>query len=418
MRGRALILPIALTCACIGEPTVVGPGPPDVADLGDRDARGTDAGELTDVRARDMGDADAADGGSSPAGPRFVDVTFARSAACAVENTGRLLCWGRNEARLLGDGADGDLHPPFWRGADFEFTALDAGERHICGIRDGRVYCWGDNRTGAADPAAAGPAFDLPREVRFAGLTTADAVDVSAGTDTSCAAFADGAVACWGANDFGQVDPDNPSPAPLAPTLIAVDAAREVVVGPRHACARLEQGELHCWGDNGAEQAIPGAGPGPLPPTRHGLFRFESVDASEFTCGTIAGRVRCWGENVAARLGTADLDTTLVEAVPNVADVERLGVGVNHACALSPRGRVTCWGEWMSGVAEAPREFSSSDGRAFLRVAAGPRVSCATTLREVLCWGTNRTDGLAGQFENATPVDGDIAAPTGVPLPP
>ena len=120
---------------------------------------------------------------------------------CAVLASGRVACWGagRDEhARWLGS-LDFARVPILVPELD-DAVAVAVGWGHVCALRrDGRVACWGHNETGqlgsAPEPGAPSEASRRPpRDVP--GL--ADAVQIEAGADFTCARRATGDVACWG----------------------------------------------------------------------------------------------------------------------------------------------------------------------------------------------------------------------------
>ncbi len=104
----------------------------------------------------------------------------------------------------LGDGTTNSLVEPevrvgvaWLRGA----TALAASDAHTCALRtDGAVACWGYNEFGQLGD---GTTTDRPTPVVVAGLTGATAL--AAGSAHTCALLGDGTVACWGANEYGQL---------------------------------------------------------------------------------------------------------------------------------------------------------------------------------------------------------------------
>ena len=74
------------------------------------------------------------------------------------------------------------------------FDSISAGAWHTCGVRtDGAVVCWGDNNYGKSD--APGGSF----------------ASVSAGSQHSCGVRSDGAAVCLGSNSDGQSDPPSGS---------------------------------------------------------------------------------------------------------------------------------------------------------------------------------------------------------------
>ena len=118
------------------------------------------------------------------------------------------------------------------------YTAVAAGGAHSCALgTDGAVTCWGDNDWGQAEPPA--------------GVYAA----VAAGGAHSCALGAGGAVTCWGRNDVRESDRwpavrerlEGPAEAPAG-----VYAA--VAAGGAHSCALGADGAVICWGENSSGQ--------------------------------------------------------------------------------------------------------------------------------------------------------------------
>jgi alpha-tubulin suppressor-like RCC1 family protein len=119
---------------------------------------------------------------------------------CAVA-AGDVLCWGANPDGQLGDGGLADRSAPARVDLPGEVRVVAAGRRHTCAATSDRVWCWGANDEGQLGRArdAGSP---LPVEVEgLPGRPTA----LAAGADVSCAVLDDARVACWGADDFGQL---------------------------------------------------------------------------------------------------------------------------------------------------------------------------------------------------------------------
>ena len=249
---------------------------------------------------------------------RFTAVSAGRRHTCGLRETGAVECWGYSDA--------GQTDAPAGR-----FSAVSAGPLHSCGLREtGAVECWGDNRYGQTDAPAG----------RFSA--------VSAGVWHTCGLRETGAVECWGDNDAGRTD------AP-AGRFSAVSA------GGWHTCALRETGAVECWGYNGQGQTNAPAG------------RFSAVSASgEHTCGLReTGAVECWGYNL---FGRADAPAGRFSAI---------SAGTFHTCGLRETGAVECWGYNNAGRTDAPA------GR-FSALSAGGSHTCG--LREtgaVECWGYN-----------------------------
>ena len=223
-------------------------------------------------------------------------------------------------------------------------VALSAGEEHSCAVRsDGAVVCWGANDFGKASPPGG----------RF--------TSVSAGADHTCGVRVDGSVACWGQDGFDRASP------PEGPF-------ESVSAGASHSCGVRSDQSIDCWGQHLGE-APPDDG------------RFRSVSAGTgFSCGVRTdGEAVCWGSPSSAKAASPAGAFALVSA------------GAEHACGVRSSGTVTCWGDDADGRASPP-------GGAFVSVAAGSGHTCG--LRSdgsVSCWG-------ASGAERASAPDGDFIA--------
>src|SRR5690348_99328 len=73
------------------------------------------------------------------------------------------------------------------------WTSVSTGNDHTCGIRGGRVYCWGANSEGQLGDGTTDP-HPIPQPIA-SGAT--DWKSVSAGSSFTCA-IRIGRIACWG----------------------------------------------------------------------------------------------------------------------------------------------------------------------------------------------------------------------------
>ena len=190
--------------------------------------------------------------------------------ACAVRESGEIVCWGNNEF--------GQTDAPAG-----VFRSVSAGGTHACAVREsGEIVCWGDDFvTQAAEErcAASGLAtqecIDGLREEL--GIPAGTFRSVSAGVAHACALRESGEVACWGVHEYGQAD------APAG-------AFRTVSAGGEHTCALRESGELVCWGQYDRDYDFDPATD--VPP---GLYRAVSVGVGGICALTATGIVECWG---------------------------------------------------------------------------------------------------------------------------
>jgi alpha-tubulin suppressor-like RCC1 family protein len=177
-------------------------------------------------------------------------ITCGSGHSCAISN-GRALCWGSNSYGQLGDGGlvVGNAHRPtagIVKGMDAGVTAISAGVSVTCAIRDGGVYCWGDNASGALGSGTEGGESSSP--VPVLGVASG-ATAISVGYHYACAIVA-GAAMCWGNNDDGALGTNSASstnaPVPVVGLPSGVTA---ISAGARHACA-IKDGRAYCWGGN------------------------------------------------------------------------------------------------------------------------------------------------------------------------
>ncbi|MBW8769877.1 MAG: hypothetical protein JF589_08985 [Gemmatimonadetes bacterium] len=138
--------------------------------------------------------------------------------------------------------------------------------------------------------------------------------------------------------------------------------------------------------------------------------RIVSVGAgTDFACVLYeGGDVRCWGRNDFGQLGRGTSDTLAhpeVERVDLSGRAVALSVGRDHACALTKKGEVFCWGDdrmaesGAESVADECTDLGMSvpcrtkptrvaTDQRFRSIAAGFRQSCGiTTEQRVFCWG-------------------------------
>ncbi|MFO0591245.1 MAG: hypothetical protein U0441_27105 [Polyangiaceae bacterium] len=177
--------------------------------------------------------------------------------ACAVQMDGSVACWGNSDR---GQTAADMLVPstpvvvaPNIAGA----TALSAGNDFTCAIDGAGLSCWGDNLDGELTETVAVPATTKPSLIDVSGAT-----DVSAGADGdadpndargghTCAVIAGGKLACWGNNRHGQLGRGTTSEKEPTPAEVAgLDGVVEVAAGAEITCVRLENGAAACFGRN------------------------------------------------------------------------------------------------------------------------------------------------------------------------
>ncbi len=179
-------------------------------------------------------------------------VSSGMSHTCALTRAGGVVCWGGNSEGQLGNRKRQNSRSPVAvKGLSSGVTAISAGSSHTCAITDtGKVRCWGSGRQGQLGVRAV---IDSRVPVEVVGLSLG-AVAVSAGGGHSCAITRAGGVACWGANDSGQLGDTTTSSSALPVTVVGLPSeVLAIAAGGTHTCAVTTTG-VSCWGANDSGQ--------------------------------------------------------------------------------------------------------------------------------------------------------------------
>lgn len=158
-------------------------------------------------------------GGSAPAsGPSVTAIAVGYRHACALLSGGAVKCWGANGNGQLADGTKTDRHSAVpVAGLPSGIRTLAAGGAHTCALYgDGAVRCWGDDQYGQLGDGAVAPS-QPPRTV--SGLA-GGASQVAAGAIHTCAIVTGGVVECWGDNRYGELG-DGTTTSRVAPAPVA-----------------------------------------------------------------------------------------------------------------------------------------------------------------------------------------------------
>ena len=375
---------------------------------------------------------------------KVTQLALGRYFSCALLSDQKVKCWGKNYSgqlgqntmEIIGDGCSGDdlnervctterdemgdSLPAIDLGTDVLAQKVSAGDTHVCALTTaGEVKCWGSNlfgqlgrndienmgdgcsgdelnrtcESGAAEMGNTLVAVDLG--------TTSSVIDISSGYAHSCALFADGTVRCWGHNSMGQLGRGD-----------------EEIIGDG------------CVGDSTSTRTCEtstdelGAQLSPVALSASNTQKALMIaSGSRFNCAWLDNqKLKCWGENNFAQLGSGDTETRGDEADEmgeslsgvniNNAIVREIALGKQHSCALLHSGDVKCWGNFSYGrlgvmseslVGDAADEMGVplqespiGSGALPLQLALGESHNCALlSSGEMKCWGRN-TDGQLG----------------------
>lgn len=153
---------------------------------------------------------------------------FSAKRACVRNHLDRVVCWAHDDTackEMADDGSTCDRHPVIADVPDTQFAELSVGVISACGLRDGRVECWGEGQVVDSPPAGA---FET----------------IKVGNRFGCGILMDETISCWGSARFQRTDPPS-------------GTFRDLGVGNQHGCAITTTGTMKCWGDDEFGEASP-----------------------------------------------------------------------------------------------------------------------------------------------------------------
>ncbi|AGH96964.1 RCC1 domain-containing protein [Micavibrio aeruginosavorus] len=281
-----------------------------------------------------------------PRGPEDApDISAGFGFGCSVYG-GWLYCWGNNaNARTGLNTTTGSTMVPTQVGADSDWTDVSAGYDHACGVRSGRLYCWGSNGNYQTAQGTTSGSTMVPTQVGAATDWTA----VQVGDNFSCGLRSPGALYCWGANNQGATGQGTTSGNTATPTQVGVATDWMFLgTGSYFICGGRSNGALYCWGWNQyGETGLNTTAGYTTTPTQVGTDTgWTSVAGGTYSgCGVRSGQLYCWGYNGdgATGLGTTTGNQLVPAQVGAATDWSFVDVGGVHSCGIRS-GALYCWG--------------------------------------------------------------------------
>lgn len=301
---------------------------------------------------------------------------------------GPVLAWGYNEGDL-GDGELLDSAVPVEVAGLSEAQALSSGyAQSLALLANDTVAAWGENRFGEVGDGT----YELrtsPVQVCAEGVKECpggpyleEVTQLSAGGLQSLALLANGTVAAWGGNLYGDLATDterNPFPLPVCTKLESpckpenyLHEVVEVAAGADFSLARLKNGQVMAWGENTDGELGTGTTSGPetcalkpaepcsrVPVPVQGLGTVTAIATGVYDAFALLknGTVMAWGDNEEGQLG--DDSTSYSSAVPEpvcalgettppckheLTGVRSLSGSFGNGYALLENGTVASWG--------------------------------------------------------------------------
>lgn len=342
--------------------------------------------------------------GSKPAPARRALTTMAVALMMLVVTGCNAVAVGRNVDGRLGIGSTVDQATPVTLGGGLEFSVLDGGDTHTCGITTASaLYCWGSNLNNQLGTDAGVLSQLTPLRIG----THDDWTAVSAGGSHTCGIRDFGHLYCWGSNQFRQVNVRHGLPHVREPTQVGT-SIRWIAIsaGQQHTCGLQEYPDgvrLHCWGQSSdgrlGNGETTGSGSDVLPIGTH--TDWTDVDAGQHSCGVRGGQLFCWGGNDDGQLGTGDRSprSTPARVGPDTGWVEA-AAGERHSCGRGNDTAVRCWGRNANGqigdgsFVDRLLPVVVHGGNGWTALSVGGTHSCGIRAERAWCWGSNAFGSL------------------------
>jgi len=173
---------------------------------------------------------------------------------CALTQAGDVMCWGTNYSGQLGIGKE-------FNNSDYpekikelsNILSISSGSNYACALtKDGAIYCWGDNdfgQLGNGDPLW--QKIKLYKPTLISSLSTGNKYVDASMNATTCAISENSTVKCWG-YDYGDVL-DKPTSVPVEINGLS-GGVKSISVGVTQICALMKNGTIKCWGSNAVGQ--------------------------------------------------------------------------------------------------------------------------------------------------------------------
>jgi hypothetical protein len=222
------------------------------------------------------------------------------------------------------------------------------------------LFAWGSEDYGelgngvTSPPGPQGYEADAPQAVTLPATVS----QLSASGNDGAALLANGRVATWGDNAWGQLG-DGTTTGRSTPFVVAdLTGIIQVANGGSHMLALDSSGRVWAWGSNpsgelglGTTSSVHGSHPSPVVvPGLTGVIQIAAGGGTSFALRS-DGTVWAWGRNTWGQLGDGTLDNRDVPSqVPGVAGIKKIFAGTADAYAIRADGSVLAWGDNNSGL--------------------------------------------------------------------
>jgi alpha-tubulin suppressor-like RCC1 family protein len=398
---------------------------------------------------------------SPNAGGGWLNNATGTAHSCAI-HANQVWCWGDNRSGQLGAGTTPNPNGTYrvkMNGGGWlpNVKSVSAGPSHTCKILHVQrtVYCWGENTYGQVGDGTT-ITRTRPVQVYLNRGQPLKAKFISAGYAHTCAILQDKTIACWGANQYGQLGDGTRTVYTARPVFVTTAtssgakklyARDKIALGADHSCtfasiqsaSSLSQTYTWCWGQNNQGQL----GTGTTTTASNGAY-IVTISATQklpavgslsstaiHTCAVTLGdgQVWCWGHDhwgISYGTTTKTRATKIRNAKGTfLTGMKHVAVGFAHSCALSKGNEVLCWDDNSSGQLGSNRTTSSFSRPVNVKLSNGTNLTnvyaiddgldhtCALFLvkteSKVACWGSN------GLFQVGVPTGEFVRGATPIP---
>jgi alpha-tubulin suppressor-like RCC1 family protein/PKD repeat protein len=233
----------------------------------------------------------------------MVAISAGKFHSVALDRTGTVWAWGRNNLGQLGDGTQIMHKRPMQvldsDGGPFQgVIAIASGDNFVLALtNDGLVWAWGDNSSGQLGLSREEKFLQYPHLVQIKKPCQA----IAAGHQHALALTTDGHMMAWGNNKYGQLGigstestewTNTPTQVIMETDRLPLNQVQSIAAGDDHSMAILSNGHVMLWGKNSSGQlgdstmtdrAYPTPLPGTDPDGLYNVFTFlEDHDSIPF----------------------------------------------------------------------------------------------------------------------------------------
>ena len=236
-------------------------------------------------------------------------------------------------------------------GARGEQLGVEVLRGFTCVLTDaGQIYCWGSNdraQTSRAPVQEDEPQSHMDLQRVEHPVEGAAWKDIAAGVRHACAVDNEGRTYCWGSNEGFLLATEleefgiNADPVEMVNLRNAGVKAQFLSIGVHFNCVLGEEQTAHCWGPLLLLWQFPSD-----PESAGDAHLFSAGSCAVCTTEGSEDHLWCAGCNRSGVLGngtTVPFERDRIK-LPTIKGVTSFAMGGAHACAVTERGTVWCWG--------------------------------------------------------------------------